>query len=109
MASMGSLLDEEFPVCCCWVTSSKPLPTQPLVKYTHIRLRRASKIFSQIFCLQRVGEGTLKDIKQRGWIRQRREEKQDQFCLHPLGNSARKWHSAAVPASLQLEWPPRLD
>lgn len=76
MATMGSLLDEEFPVCCCRVTSSKPLPTQPLVKYTHIRLRRASKIFSQIFCLQHVGEGTLKDIKQRdGSGREERKNK----------------------------------
>lgn len=103
---MGSLWDEEFPVCCCQVTSSKPLPTQPLAKHTHIRLRRASKIFAQIFCLQSVGEGTL---KQRGWIRRTEEregKKKDQFSLSEIQS---KWHRAAVPTSVQHEWPPHLD
>lgn len=70
---MGSLWEEEFPVCCCQVT----LPTQPLAKSTHASeweglLRSFLKSF-----VYRVGveEGSLKDIKQRGWIRRMKRRK----------------------------------
>lgn len=59
-----SLWDEEFHACCCWVTSSRPVPTQSSTKYTHSRsnrpVRRVFKIFPPITLLY-IEEGGQKD------------------------------------------------
>lgn len=110
----SSLWDEEFHACCCRVTSSRPLPTQPSTKYTHTRsnrlMRRVFKIFPQINPLfiegRRKGENSLKRTEWLGAF-EREIKREAERVIQPASpgkrtaQSVQNWPSSVVQIIIQ--------
>lgn len=102
-----SLWDEEFQACCCQVTNSKPLPTQPSAKHTHkIKLPGENSFedffLKSTFCLQRGWGGGVKTTWNK-WNGSAHWRKTIQPASpgKRIGQSVQNWPSSAAHAITQ--------